>query len=237
MSMPKRRQSAIGRHGNNISGDIQTIDHKQHEVVSSEGFVGQAPMMNPMVALRSQNERTSTEPGVSGRERSSTLDTGVDLNELAASLHQIAPPSPALATYPTIVPEKEGSTVRSVSVSDDTLFGVRMSDAASEGSTPASIVVRSELRTNAFGHVRFAESTSKYVKVQEGEEATVIRDFLLQGVWQLDEPNLIISVTGGAQALEAPKALKDKFKDEISKAAQVGELQAASVASADCVVQ
>jgi hypothetical protein len=218
MSMPQRRKSAIDKRGIDITGEIQTLDQQEH--------LDEIPgATNPMMALR-QFKSLSSEGPIGTRERAGTLDMGVNLNELTAGLHQPPPPvSPALANqYPTVIDYEKNSkseTFSTASVASDRSGESMFSLAMSEDAAPTPIDACKELHTNAFGQIRFVgdRGISKYVKVREQEMATVIRDFLLQGVWQLNEPNIIISVTGGAQALEGPKALKDKFKDEIAKAA------------------
>ncbi|CAH1774148.1 unnamed protein product [Owenia fusiformis] len=76
--------------------------------------------------------------------------------------------------------------------------------------------------TDAFGEVEFlgfGQKISKYVRVDaETEMKTMIE--LLMGQWQLEKPNLLISVTGGAKNFHMKPRLKEVFRRGLMKAAQ-----------------
>ena len=88
----------------------------------------------------------------------------------------------------------------------------------------------SEAETNAFGELRFdntSKQTAKYVRVgfptdgtPEQKNAVVeqLRTLLIK-VWKLQPPNLIISVTGGANKFEMPNPQQKRFKHDIVRTA------------------
>ena len=88
----------------------------------------------------------------------------------------------------------------------------------------------SEAPTNAFGELRFADTskqTAKYVRVgfptdatpkQKQEVVQQLRSLLLD-VWHLAAPNLIISVTGGAESFEMSNTQQKRFKRGIVRTA------------------
>ena len=88
----------------------------------------------------------------------------------------------------------------------------------------------SEAPTNAFGELRFADTskqTAKYVRVgfptngaEEQKQAVVqqLRELLLE-VWKLKQPNLIISVTGGAESFQMSNTQQKRFKRGIVRTA------------------
>lgn len=106
----------------------------------------------------------------------------------------------------------------------------------SEAELPAGTAWRSsddrtiEMPSNAFGEFRFSntsKNTAKYVRVgfatdgaEEQKRAVVeqMRELLL-GVWKLPHPNLIISVTGGADKFEVSNTQQKRFKRGIVRTA------------------
>ena len=87
-----------------------------------------------------------------------------------------------------------------------------------------------EIPTNAFGELRFentSKNTAKYVRVGFPTDGTpeqkdaVLKPLheLLIDVWQLQPPNLIISVTGGAKKFEMPNPQQKRFKHVIVRTA------------------
>ena len=87
-----------------------------------------------------------------------------------------------------------------------------------------------EMPTNAFGELRFVDTskqTAKYVRVGFPTDGTpdqkneVVENLskLMFNVWKLQRPNLIISVTGGANMFEMPNPQQKRFKHDIVRTA------------------
>ena len=87
-----------------------------------------------------------------------------------------------------------------------------------------------EMQTNAFGELLFentSKQTAKYVRVgfptdgTEEQKDTVVKKLstLLIDEWKLQQPNLIISVTGGANKFEMSNPQQKRFKHDIVRTA------------------
>ncbi|KAK3091760.1 hypothetical protein FSP39_022436 [Pinctada imbricata] len=76
--------------------------------------------------------------------------------------------------------------------------------------------------TNAFGEIEFvgiSESKKKYIRVSPDEDIDSILKLMTEK-WGLEKPNLLLSVTGGAQNFNLKKKLKDEFKRGLLKLAR-----------------
>ncbi|XP_076858615.1 transient receptor potential cation channel subfamily M member 2 isoform X2 [Brachyhypopomus gauderio] len=79
-----------------------------------------------------------------------------------------------------------------------------------------------EVPTDAFGDIKFrgtGEKTSKYVRVSSETSAEVLYQLMIE-YWNLQPPNLLISVTGGAKNFNMKTHLKEKFRRGLIKVAQ-----------------
>ena len=114
-------------------------------------------------------------------------------------------------------------------------------DRSADAEWKSNDVCTREMPTNAFGELRFentSKQTAKYVRVgfptdgtkeeekEKEEEKKKKKDAvveqlrtLLIDVWKLQPPNLIISVTGGADKFEMPNPQLKRFKHDIVRTA------------------
>ncbi|XP_004696953.1 transient receptor potential cation channel subfamily M member 2 [Echinops telfairi] len=79
-----------------------------------------------------------------------------------------------------------------------------------------------EMPTDAFGDIVFTclgQKVRKYVRVSQDTPSSVIYDLMTQH-WGLDDPNLLISVTGGAKDFKMKLRLKNIFRRGLVKVAQ-----------------
>ncbi|KAK3605984.1 hypothetical protein CHS0354_019664 [Potamilus streckersoni] len=76
--------------------------------------------------------------------------------------------------------------------------------------------------TNAFGEIEFVGlggNIGKFVRVDKLTEMPIMLDMMMK-VWELEKPNLLISVTGGAKNFIMKPRLRDVFRRGLMKAAQ-----------------
>ncbi|ESO08545.1 hypothetical protein HELRODRAFT_190762 [Helobdella robusta] len=74
--------------------------------------------------------------------------------------------------------------------------------------------------TDAFGEINFGGRTnSSYVRLSSSTEASAVLE-LMRKYWTMDKPNLLLSVTGGAQNFTMKPRLKEVFRQGFIKAAQ-----------------
>ncbi|KAK3605983.1 hypothetical protein CHS0354_019662 [Potamilus streckersoni] len=75
--------------------------------------------------------------------------------------------------------------------------------------------------TNAFGEIKFVGfggNTAKFIRAcEQTNKSTVLN--LMMNVWGMEMPNLLISVTGGAQNFNMKPRLRDVFRRGLMKAA------------------
>ncbi|KAK3607584.1 hypothetical protein CHS0354_034632 [Potamilus streckersoni] len=75
--------------------------------------------------------------------------------------------------------------------------------------------------TDAFGNIKFngqEENIAKFVRVDSETDTSTISK-LMTNVWRMQKPNLLISVTGGAEKCNIESELIDAFQYELIKAA------------------
>ncbi|OAF71847.1 hypothetical protein A3Q56_00397 [Intoshia linei] len=95
-----------------------------------------------------------------------------------------------------------------------------------QGELPPSTEWQTELhtitqKTNAYGDIQFVRngnSVSKFVRCHSNDEVSDLLE-LLNDYWNLDRPNLIISVTGGAKSFSMNPHLTEQFNRGITCAA------------------
>ena len=195
MSMPQRRKSAIGRKGSNVPSDAQTAEQKEQELVDMGELPTQA---NPMASVDQTddvaNPMRSLGDGVNLDDLTAALkeDTGANqgnhmddtLTESTgvpfgtgddADLRSLAPSAAREA-------QRQGSQRSQLSGTESSVYSAATT--VTEQSMRSSVVTSStepeygdmatELRTDAFGRMSFAETTAHYVKVHADEEATGI---------------------------------------------------------------
>ncbi|XP_062862686.1 transient receptor potential cation channel subfamily M member 2 [Trichomycterus rosablanca] len=79
-----------------------------------------------------------------------------------------------------------------------------------------------EVSTDAFGDISFegiGQKTSKYIRVSSETSSDLLYQLMTE-LWQLQPPNLLISVTGGAKNFDMKTQLKNKFRRGLIKVAQ-----------------
>ncbi|XP_028517955.1 transient receptor potential cation channel subfamily M member 2 isoform X2 [Exaiptasia diaphana] len=80
-----------------------------------------------------------------------------------------------------------------------------------------------QLPTNAYGEVEFqgtgSQNRSPYVRLSHDTDANKVLDLMLKR-WNLEVPNLVISVTGGAKSFVLKPRLKEVFRRGLVKAAK-----------------